>query len=44
MPEVTVEAFGRQGRVFPGSVREGWNEAEGVFERLAEFGIDMDAV
>ena len=44
MPEVTVEAFGRQGRVLPGSVRDGWNEAEDVFERLKDLGIDMDAV
>lgn len=44
MPEVTIEAFGRAGEIRPGAVREGVEEAERVFARLAEFGIDMDAV
>ncbi|MGW8282815.1 MAG: bifunctional transaldolase/phosoglucose isomerase, partial [Gemmatimonadota bacterium] len=44
MPEVTIEAFGRSGEIRPGAVREGVEEAARVFSRLAEVGIDMDAV
>ncbi len=44
LPETTIEAFARQGVVRPGSIREGVHEAGRAFERLAGFGIDMDAV
>ena len=44
MPEVTIEAFSREGRVLPNAIREGRDQAEAVFERLADFGIDMGAV
>ncbi len=44
MPEVTIEAFGRSGEIRPEAIREGVEEAERVFMRLADFGIDMDAV
>jgi transaldolase/glucose-6-phosphate isomerase len=44
MPEVTIEAFSRQGRVVAGAIREGVEEAQRVFERLDELGIDMQAV
>ncbi|MCL7967678.1 MAG: bifunctional transaldolase/phosoglucose isomerase [marine benthic group bacterium] len=44
MPEVTIEAFSDRGRVLPGAIREGVEDAQRVFQRLAEFGIDMDAV
>jgi len=44
MPEVTIEAFAREGEIRPGSIREGVEEAERTFERLAAAGIDMTAV
>jgi transaldolase/glucose-6-phosphate isomerase len=44
MPEVTIEAFGREGRVVPAGIRQGVGEAERVFERLEALGIDMQAV
>ncbi|MDT8435217.1 MAG: transaldolase [Gemmatimonadota bacterium] len=44
LPESTIEAFARSGEVRPGAIRDGRKEADEVFERLAEAGIDMDAV
>ncbi len=44
MPEVTIEAFAREGEIRPGSIRDGVEEAESTFERLAAAGIDMPAV
>ena len=44
MPEVTIEAFARVGRVLPDSVEDGVQDSEGVFSALAAIGIDMGAV
>jgi transaldolase/glucose-6-phosphate isomerase len=44
MPEVTIDAFGRAGDIRPGAIREDVDEAERVFARLADVGIDIDAV
>jgi transaldolase / glucose-6-phosphate isomerase len=44
MPEVTIEAFEREGEIRPGSIRDGLDEAERTFERLRAAGIDLEAV
>ena len=44
LPEVTIEAFARVGRVLPDSVEDGVEESEGVFTDLAATGINMAAV
>jgi transaldolase/glucose-6-phosphate isomerase len=44
MPEVTIEAFASAGRILPGSVEEGVEDAEEVFRDLAAVGIDLAAV
>ena len=44
MPEVTIDAFRREGEILPGAIREGVAAAERVFRRLADVGIDLDAV
>ena len=43
MPEETIRAFQDHGRVAP-TLRQGIDEAERVFERLAEAGVDYDDV
>jgi transaldolase len=42
MPPATIDAFRDHGRVST-SIDEGLAEAEGIFQRLANLGIDMDA-
>jgi transaldolase len=44
MPPDTLEAFIDHGRVVPGTVRQGLDEAEKLFRRLGELGISMPAV
>ncbi|MGB5302321.1 MAG: transaldolase, partial [Gemmatimonadota bacterium] len=44
LPEVTIEAFARVGRVLPDSVEDGVEESESVFSDLTATGIDMDDV
>lgn len=44
MPESTIEAFAAAGRVEPGTIREGREEAVETFEALDRAGIDMVAV
>lgn len=44
MPEVTIEAFARSGRVIPDAVERDVDGAERVFADLAALGIDMGAV
>ena len=44
MPDATIDAFRDHGRVQPDSVLEGVDEALKVPARLADLGIDLDAV
>ena len=44
MPPNTLEAFLDHGRVVPGTVAEGLDEAESLLRRIAGFGISMAAV
>ena len=44
MPEATIDAFRDHGRVVPGSVEQGVEEALDVPARLAALGVDLDEV
>ncbi len=44
MPEATLEAFGAHGRVRPGAVRQGVDEAEATLSLLGEHGIALETI
>ncbi len=44
LPDATIDAFADHGRVEPGTVDEGLDEAHALMDELEEVGIDFDAV
>jgi transaldolase len=44
MPEATLDAFRAHGRVSPGAVGEGIDEADATLSRLAEEGIELETI
>ncbi len=43
MPPATMKAFRDHGKVHT-TIEEGWEDAEGMLDRLGELGVDLDAV
>ena len=44
MPEATLDAFRAHGRVRPGTVRQGIDEADAILSLLAEQGIALETI
>ncbi len=44
LPDETIDAFADHGRVAPGTIEEGVDEAHQLLDDLEEMGIDVDAV
>jgi transaldolase/glucose-6-phosphate isomerase len=43
MPPATMDAFRDHGKVHP-TIEEGWEEAEGILDRLAELKVDLETM